>query len=106
MPVEKIQFNLPRELIRELESIAEREQRDQNLLMQKFILEGIKQSKLDFALSQYREGKASISKAAELANVDLWSIHDEIQKRGLMYPSTVQDLELDLQTIRKRLDQR
>ena len=96
-----VNIRLDQETIDALEQICKWEKTDRSSVIRKLLEKAIDRSRLDYGIKLYQERKASIGKAAELANIDLWSFHDEIKRLGIIHPSDVTDLEHDLKIIRR-----
>jgi predicted transcriptional regulator len=76
-PTKKLtQFTLrvSSEVAAALDALAEQAQASRIDLARQILLEGISSRKRESALRLYREGKASKSRAAEVAGVSLWGI--------------------------------
>jgi len=76
--VQSVQINLrvPGQVMADLDHLAQEERVARIDLARKILLEGVAQRKRELALRLYREGKASKSRAAEIAGISLWELLD------------------------------
>ncbi len=79
-----IQINLrvSEEVASDLDQLAEQEHATRIDIARQILLEGVAERKRALALDLYRQGKASKSKAAELAGISLWELMDLIEREG------------------------
>jgi len=57
--------------------------------------------KVELAVHLYEEGRLSVGKARELANMSLWTFRHLLASRKIPVHYTVDDLEDDVQTLQK-----
>ena len=57
--------------------------------------------KIEMALYLYEQGRLSIGKARELANMSLWEFRQQLAARRIVPHYDVADLEEDLKTLRQ-----
>lgn len=62
---------------------------------------GIRQKLIDLSLEEFRKGRISLSKAAELSGISIWEIIEIIKGRKETIHYTKEDLEKDLEALRK-----
>ncbi len=88
-----IQINLrvPDEVASDLDALAEQERASRIDLARQILLEGIANRKRALALRLNREGKASKSRAAEIAGISLWEMMDLIDLAALPTAYTLQE---------------
>jgi len=82
---------------RSLSSLAEAEQEDLSTAVRDLISRG----RILLALDRYREGKASLSRAAELAGVSVSEIMDLLAEHGIPSDLRADDYRESLRTLRK-----
>ena len=97
---ETISLRLPRDVLEKLDGLANEERKDRSALIREILDEGIQEKRIDNALEQYRKGKASAGKAAELAGVSLWRFYDLLKEKGILLRYNRHDLEEDLKALR------
>jgi len=88
-----IQINLrvPSGVVSDLDALAEQERASRVDLARQILLDGIAHRKRDLALRLYQEGKASKSRAAEIAGISLWEMMDLIDQASLSSTYTLQE---------------
>jgi predicted HTH domain antitoxin len=88
-----IQINLrvPEEVASDLDKLAEREHATRIDVARQILVEGVSGRKRALALELYQQGKASRSKAAEIAGISLWEMIDLIEQEGAPSAYTLQD---------------
>ena len=79
-----IQINLrvPEEVASDLDKLAQQEHATRIDVARRILMEGVSVRKRAQALELYRQGKASKSKAAEVAGISLWEMMDLIEQEG------------------------
>ena len=98
-----INIRLDKKILEDLEQISEWEKNDRTAIIRRLLSKAIETTKMKHAISLYQEEKISIGKAAEMADVDLWTFHDELSRLRISHPSDEQDLDDDLLLIQQRL---
>ena len=88
-----IQINLrvPEQTASDLDQLAEQENATRIDVARQILLEGVAERKRTMALELYRQGKASKSRAAELAGISLWEMMDLIGQEGAPSSYTLQE---------------
>ena len=56
-------------------------------------------NKLTKAMNQYTEGKVSMGKAAELANVSIWKFLDEMKDKKIPIRYDLDDIKMEIDRI-------
>ena len=97
-----INIRLDEKTLQDLEQISQWEKNDRTAIIRRLLSQAIETVKINYTIKLYQEGKISIGKAAEIADVDLWSFHDELLRLGISHPSEAEDINDDLALIRKR----
>ena len=96
---------LPLDLVRELELIEDVEQSDRSTTVRRLLSKAIQQWKLEHYARLYGDGKLTLARAARDAGVSLWEMMDYARVRKVPAQYDLEDLERDLGTIRKSLNQ-
>jgi len=94
---EIVSTRIPDEIARDLKEIEEEEKTDRATVIRKLLVRGIKQWKIERALRLYREGKATLWRAARLAGVTLREMMEIAAKEGIQFQYTPKDLEEDIE---------
>lgn len=104
MPETTRQLNVrvPASLIEELESIAREEHMDRTTVTRRLLADGISHWRLDRAIRAYQEGRVSKERAAEMADVSLYQLLDELRQRGVPAQYSVFELREDIALLRER----
>jgi len=84
------------ELARIIDSIAKREGMDRSTVIRRFLLKAVKDWLIERSLDDYEEGKLTLWQAAEKCGLSLWEMVDEVKKRDIHVPYTLEDLKEDL----------
>ncbi len=98
-----INIRLDEKLLQDLEQICQWEKKDRTTVIRRLLSQAIETVKMNYSIKLYQEGKISLGKAAELAEIVFWTFHDEILRLGISHPSDEEDLNEDLSLIKKRL---
>lgn len=93
---ETISLRLPRETIKKLRELADKEGKDRSALIREILEHGVKEKNIDHAVELYRRGQITSWKAAQLAGVSLWNLYKILAERGVLIQYSEHDLEEDL----------
>ncbi len=86
-------IRLDKKMVKELNQIADEEHVDRTTVIRKLIAEAIQNYKMNTVLQKYKQGKISISKAAEDTGLTVGEIEEFMVKNG--YRSTYSTLDLE-----------
>ncbi len=89
----QVNIRLERELLQELDEMAEAESLDRAELARRLLREGLKRERVRHALGRYREGEVSAARAAEVARISLYEMLDRIHETGIPYELDAGDLQ-------------
>jgi len=101
MKVNRISLTVPKEILEKSDRIAKEKLEDRSTVMRELLNLGLKQYLLQEALKQYTEGKISMGKAAELANVSVWKFLDEMKDRKIPIRYDLDDIKSEIDRIVK-----
>ena len=93
---ETISLRLPRETIKKLRELADREGKDRSTLIREILEWGVKEKDLEYAVELYRRGQITSWKAAQLAGVSLWRFYKILAEKGVLIQYSEHDLDEDL----------
>jgi predicted HTH domain antitoxin len=93
---ETISLRLPRETIKKLRELADKEGKDRSTLIREMLEHGVKEKRIDQAVELYRLGQVTGWKAAELSGVSLWNFYKALAEKGVLIQYSEHDLEEDL----------
>ncbi len=91
-----ISLRLPRETIKKLRELADKEGKDRSTLIREILEHGVKEKNIDHAVELYRRGQFTGWKAAQLAVISLWSFYKILAEKGILIQYSEHDLEEDL----------
>ena len=100
-----VSTRLPLDLVRELELIEAVEQSDRSTTVRRLLSKAIQQWKLEHYARLYGDGKLTLARAARDAGVSLWEMMDYARARKVPVQYDLEDLNRDLGTIQKSLNQ-
>jgi len=84
------------ELVKIIDSIAKREGMDRSTVIRRFLLRAVKDWLIEKSLDEYEEGKLTLWQAAEKCGLSLWEMINEVKKREIHVPYTLEELKEDL----------
>jgi predicted DNA-binding protein len=93
---ETISLRLPRETVKRLREIADKEGKDRSTLIREMLEQGVKSKSMEQAVELYRTGQVTGWRAAQLAGVSLWNFYKIIDEKGVLIQYSEHDLEEDL----------
>ena len=99
MPV-TVTTRVEEELIRVIDEIADAEGMDRSTVVRRFLSEAVKEWLIERSLREYEEGRITLWQAAKRCGVSLWEIIEEVRKREIHVPYTLEDLREDLKDFR------
>lgn len=100
-----VSTRLPLDLVRDLELIEDVEQFDRSTTVRRLLSKAIQQWKLEHYARLYGDGKLTLARAARDAGVSLWEMMDYARVRKVPTQYDLEDLNRDLGTIQKSLNQ-
>lgn len=83
----------------ELEALARREGLDRASVMKQLLRRGMREALREEAVREYRAGRVTLSRAAELARISLWDLIALMPEEDLEWPYGVDDLRHDLELL-------
>ncbi|KXB00491.1 hypothetical protein AKJ42_00520 [candidate division MSBL1 archaeon SCGC-AAA261C02] len=91
MPVTSVR--LSDNLLKELDSLAEDQGVDRSTVLKRALKAGVREIRIDEAIKKYQDGLVSAWRAAWEARVSLWEFVDVLEKRGIGFSTSDEDLE-------------
>lgn len=95
MPV-TITTRVEEEIEKEIDLIAKEEASDRSTAIRKLLQKSIKEWLIEKYLRDYEDGKITLWQAAKKSKLSLWEMIDEVKKRDVHVPYTLEDLKEDL----------
>ena len=94
--MEAISIKLPEDIIGTIKEIEEMEQIDRATAVRKLLAKAIEKWKVERAIQLYREGKVTLWRAADMANLSLREMMELVAEKGIEMQYTEKDLEEDI----------
>jgi len=98
-PSQVISARLPKDRIKQIEQIAHEEKVDKSTILDRALEHHTKEWTLKKALELYRNGKTTLSRAAEIAGLTIWEIIDALEERKIVLQYDAENLEEDMKTL-------
>lgn len=95
MPV-TVTTRVEEELAKIIDSIAKKEGMDRSTVIRRFLLRAVKDWLIEKSLDEYEQGKLTLWQAAEKCGLSLWEMINEVKKREIHVPYTLEELKEDL----------
>lgn len=89
------------EEVKAIEERAKEAAVDKSTALRQLLKLGIKQFNLERALDLYKQGKISLGKAAEIANISIWEMMDIMKERGISLDLGKDDFEKGVENIKR-----
>ncbi len=86
-------------LVHDIDFIASKESSDRSSVIRKFLVESLKEWKLQQSLEAYEQGKITLWQAAKKCGMSLWEMVEEVKKRKVRIPYTLEALREDIQAL-------
>jgi predicted HTH domain antitoxin len=95
----RISITIPNELLKQSDKIAKEKAEDRSTVIRGLLTLGIQQHMVEKALKMYRDGKASLEKAAEVAQVSLWKFMEILKDKRIPLRYDVADMKKEIKDI-------
>lgn len=102
MSLESVTVRLSKEMLEEIEAIAEREKVDRSELIRRLLDAALRQRRVVEAVEDYRDGRVTLWRASEAAGLSLREMMEIVRERKIPIPYTLDDLDRDLEYVRRR----
>jgi len=102
MSLETVTARLSRGMLEEIEAMAERDKVDRSELISRLLDAALRQRRIDEAVEGYRDGRVTLWRASELAGLSLREMMEVVRERNIPVPYTVDDLDRDLEYVRRK----
>lgn len=96
-----VSFRLPQDILEGLQRLAREESKDKSEVIRELLVLGMKEKKLNHSIQLYKEGRATLWKAAREANLSLWQMIEILRERKIELQYGVKELEEDLNALRE-----
>ena len=102
MSLEAVTTRLPRDMLREVERLAQNEKVDRSELIRRLLDFALQQKRIDEAVRAYQEGKVTLWKAAEIAGISLRKMMELVRTKKITVSYTLDDLRRDIEYVRRK----
>ncbi|MCD6491453.1 MAG: UPF0175 family protein [Candidatus Njordarchaeia archaeon] len=89
---------IPKELLEKIMLLAKEAKVDRSTIIRKILERGLREELIEYAIRKIQSGELTLWKAAELINISLWDLIDEIRKRKVILYD-IEDALNDLEAI-------
>jgi predicted HTH domain antitoxin len=101
MSSKTISARFPKDKAKIIEEIAREEKVDKSTILNRALDHYIREWRIRKAVESYREGLATLPRAAEIAGVTVWEMIDVLSQRNVQQQYTAEDLEEDLKALQR-----
>ncbi len=84
------------ELAKAIDEVAREEGMDRSTVIRRFLSKAMRDWLIEKSLAGYGEGKMTLWQAAERCGLSLWEMIEEVRKREVHVPYTLEELREDL----------
>ena len=95
MPI-TVTTRVEEELVKIIDGIAKREGMDRSTVVRRFLLKAGKDWLIEKSLEEYEEGRLTLWQAARKCGLSLWEMVEEVKKRRVHVPYSLEELKEDL----------
>ena len=95
--MKSVSIRLKEDFMKEAQKLAQLEMVDKSTIIREALEKGFADIKLEIALENFSKGKISTGEAAEIADLSIGEMMDEITKRGLKQQITIDDIKGSLE---------
>lgn len=99
MKLDRISVTVPKEILEKSEKIAKEKLEDRSTVIRELLALGLKQYMIREAITQYSEGKISMEKASEMADVSIWKFLDVLKERKIPMRYDLDDIKKEIEEI-------
>mgnify|MGYP001132242147 CR=1 FL=1 len=103
LSLEAVTARLPREILTEIERLAQKEKVDRSELIRRLLDFALQQKRIEEAIQAYREGRVTLWKAAEMAGLSLRGMMEIAREKKIPVSYTLDDLKRDVDYVRRRI---
>ena len=89
---------IPKELLEKIMLLAKEAKVDRSTIIRKILERGLREELIEYTIRKIQSGELTLWKAAELINISLWDLIDEIRKRKVILYD-IEDALNDLEAI-------
>lgn len=83
-------------LVKAIDSVAKEEAIERSAVIRRFLIKSVKEWKIEKMLRDYEQGRITLWQAARHCDLSLWEMIDEVKKRHVHVPYTLEELREDV----------
>jgi len=96
----QLNIRITPEMAKEIEYISGREALRKSDIARKWLIDGLRQWKLEQAISHYQKQELTLERAAEDAGLSLYEMMDELQRRNISLDQTTpEDVRAEIRAL-------
>ncbi|MFQ6124655.1 MAG: UPF0175 family protein [Candidatus Heimdallarchaeota archaeon] len=95
MPV-TITTRVEDDLAKAIDEVAKEEGMDRSTVIRRFLTKAVRNWLIEKSLEEYQEGKITLWQTASKCGLSLWVMIDEVKKREIHVPYTLEELKEDM----------
>ena len=88
-----LNLRINKDIIHELEKLAEETNLDRAVLAKKILIEGIQREKLNLIIQKYIHKEISIERASEISGLSLYELIEIFSKLGIPSNLSIEDIQ-------------
>lgn len=96
----QIAARVDEDTLAQIKEIEKETRADRSEVIRRLLDEGVKQYQLKKAIGMLREGRTTVSRAAEIAGISIWDILDVMHAKKIPIPYSAEDLRRSLKLVR------
>jgi len=99
--LEAVTARLPKEMVREVERLAEKMKVDRSELIRRLLDSALREKRVEGAVQAYQEGRVTLWKAAEMAGISLREMMELVREKKIPVSYTLEELRRDLEYVKQ-----
>jgi len=96
----RLSIVVPSEMNKEIEKLQKILNMDKSTVIRHLLSNSIRKFKIETAIDEYKKGKLSLGKAAELADINLWEFIEFCRKNQIQLDLTEGEAELGIEKVK------
>jgi len=86
-------------VVYDIDRVAKIEAMDRSTVIRRFLIKSMHEWKIEQALEEYEQGKITLWQAARRCDISLWEMIEEVKKRTIHVPYTLEALKEDIEAL-------
>lgn len=86
-------------VVRDIDRVAKLEAMDRSTVIRRFLVHSVQEWRIEQALKEYEQGKITLWQAARKSDISLWAMIEEVKKRTVHVPYTLESLKEDIEAL-------